>query len=177
MLNSTDVSLQNEASRTLSPSFSAETREPQSAIVEECVLPEQFFKGAVESASHWTGERRLLLAVLENAAESFLRHRHATTRRGKRLFREDKEWFWAKDRGDLFSFESICGHLSLDPDYIRRGLKRALQASADPIAEPQRATNSAQRRLNLVPVKAEEKKTDRGMPRETLQQLIYEIAA
>lgn len=177
MLNSTHTSLHNNANATVSAPFSAETDGSQTAVVEEFILPEQFFSAAAESSSRWSGERRLLFAVLQAAVESFLRHRQATTRRGKRLFSEDKEWFWAQDCDDLCSFASICGHLNLDPDYIRMGLKRAPHMPVNPLAEPQYTVSSVERRLSLVSVIVEEKSTDRGMPGETLQQLMHEIAA
>jgi hypothetical protein len=177
MLDNTQGSLQNNANITVSSSVSAETNESPAAMVDEIVLPEQFFSGAAESASRWSGERRLLFAVLQDAVESFLRHQHATSRRSKRLFGEDKEWFWTKDCYDLFSFESICVHLSLDPDYIRMGLKRALQVHANPLAQPQRTASRVEQHLSLIPVAAEEKGVYGGMPRETLEQLMHEIAA
>jgi hypothetical protein len=90
----------------------------------EMTLPEQFFRAANQSFAVWTGERRLLLAVLEEAAESFFRYRNATTRRGQRLFNETVEWFWDRDLEWLYSFETICQHLSLDAEYIRGGLQR-----------------------------------------------------
>lgn len=177
MLDNTQVSLQNNANITLSSSVSAKTNESSASIVDELVLPEQFFSVAAESASRWSGERRLLFAVLQDAVESFLRHRHATSQRSKRLFGEDKEWFWTKDRDDVFSFESICGHLNLDPDYIRMGLKRALQVPANLLAETQRTASPVERHISIAPVAAEEKGANRSMPGETLAQLMHEIAA
>jgi hypothetical protein len=91
---------------------------------EEVLTPEQFFPLAKDSAAAWSGERRLLLAVLQDAVESFFRYRKDPTRRGRRLFRETHEWFWSTDRQWLCSFESICDNLHLDANYIRRGLKR-----------------------------------------------------
>lgn len=69
-------------------------------------------------------ERRLVLAILEEAVRSYQRYAFATNRRGRRLFWETAEWFDA--RGDLwiFSFENICHALDLDPDNIRTGLER-----------------------------------------------------
>lgn len=90
----------------------------------EMTLPEQFFRTANQSFAVWTGERRLLFAVLEEAVESFFRYRNATTRRGQRLFRETVEWFWEHDQKWLYSLETICQHLDLDAEYIRGGLQR-----------------------------------------------------
>lgn len=147
------------------------------SLVEELVFPEQFFTRAVESASHWTGERRLLLAVLQEAVDSFLRHRNATTRRGKRLFREDKEWFWAKDRDELLSFESICGHLNLDPDYIRLGLTRALQETAQPVSLPQHEAGRPVRQVSLVPGITGGENRDQPLSQNACDALVHEVAA
>ncbi len=99
---------------------------------EEALAPEQVFSPAADAARHWTGERRLLLAVLRHAVEEFLRHRHARTTRGKRLFRETRDWFWSREQNRLCAFETICAYLQLDADYIRRGLRRLLDTSASP---------------------------------------------
>jgi len=68
-----------------------------------------------------------MLAVLQEAVMSYLKYAPSTTHRGKRLFAETKAWFWSNDQHYLFSFETICGHLQLDPDYIRRGLEKRLR--------------------------------------------------
>jgi hypothetical protein len=95
------------------------------------VLPEQFFRPGGASHAVWTGERRLLLAVLEEALESFFRYRNTTTRRGQRLFNETIEWFWDRDQEWLYSFETICQHLDLDAEYIRGGLQRLYETETD----------------------------------------------
>ncbi len=89
----------------------------------ERLLPEQYFVPAWESAVVWTGERRLLCAVLQEAVHTFLTYRDARTARGQRLFREAQAWFWSEERDKLYAFENICLHLQLDPDYTRRGLQ------------------------------------------------------
>src|SRR5262249_1007888 len=93
-------------------------------FIDEPILLKQFLTPSYGSRRLWTGERRLLLGVLEEAVRSFFRYRSARSRRGKQLFREIQEWLWSKDRHWLYSFESICTHLQLDPDYLRRGLQR-----------------------------------------------------
>ena len=90
----------------------------------EVFLPEQLFVPALESAAVWTGERRLLLAVLQEAVHTFLTYRDVVTQRRQRLFHEVQAWFWSEQSDWLYAFESICSHLHLDPDYIRRGLQR-----------------------------------------------------
>ena len=129
------------------PAF-RESRKALEPMPEEVMTPEQFFMPADRTAIAWTGERRLLLAVLENAVASFLRYGNSQTKRGKRLFREDEAWFMSSDQSWGCSFESICAQLNLDPDYIRRGLKQLPTSATVPqsatlnrFAKPRQVTN------------------------------------
>jgi hypothetical protein len=70
------------------------------------------------------GEERLMLAVLENATEDFQKYVLANDKRGKELFEEAEAWILETNSPSFFSFENICEHLQLDPDYVRRGFMR-----------------------------------------------------
>jgi hypothetical protein len=100
------------------------------------LLPEQFFSPGTQSFAIWTGERRLLLAVLEDAVNSLLKYRVAQSRRGRRLFAETLDWFWSREQRWLYSFESICRHLNLDADYIRGGLSRIIMQDETVVEHP-----------------------------------------
>jgi len=80
----------------------------------------------VQFANHDTNraEKRLMLAVLEEAVFTFQRNLHATRRRGQREFREADEWIQSTDTSWPFAFESVCHTLELDPEYLRGGLER-----------------------------------------------------
>lgn len=108
------------------------------------VLPDQFYTPAKESHERWTGERGLMLAVLQEAVQSYLKYSQATTQRGRRLFSETQAWFQNQDQDYLFSFENICGHLQLDPSYIRRGL----ESRSQPKRSPQEAVRATYRRAS-----------------------------
>jgi hypothetical protein len=114
---------------------------------EEVLTPEQFFPLALDSAASWSGERKLLLAVLQDAVASFFHYRQDPTTRDRRLFRETHEWLWSTDRQWLCSFESICDNLHLDADYIRRGLKLYY----DPVAFSSTPPPVQRRRIRRVP--------------------------
>ncbi len=86
-------------------------------------LPEQFFT-AGQSTSLWTGERRLMFAVLQDAVACWFRYRQARTDYGREVFREIRDWFWDTEQEWLFGFESICSHLDLNAEYCRRKLMR-----------------------------------------------------
>jgi hypothetical protein len=69
-------------------------------------------------------ECQLLWAVLEHAVEDYLKYATATSRRGKRLFREAEAWLMQDDPTWLCSFVNICDILGMDPDHLRTGLRR-----------------------------------------------------
>ena len=74
-----------------------------------------------------SGELRLLWAVLEDAIACYLRSGAHLSAGMRVLFREAKDWIEAKEEEDLCSFVGICGALQIDPDYLRRGLRRRVQ--------------------------------------------------
>jgi hypothetical protein len=83
---------------------------------EVCVRYEAVYRRA-EPAS---GERRLLLAVLEDGIRTFLKHAQATHGRGFNLRREAFVWLTAGDRRDVFAFENICEALGIDASRLRQ---------------------------------------------------------
>jgi hypothetical protein len=104
--------------------FPAHLTKRELDFIDEPLLPVQFLVPSRESLKMWSGARRLLFGVLEEAVRSFAQYQGDRTSRGKQLFRETCEWFWSTDRQWLYSFENICEHLHLDPDYLRQGLQR-----------------------------------------------------
>lgn len=70
------------------------------------------------------GEKRLMLALLENAIEDFQKYALANDKARKELFQEAEEWFLAVDNDSLFSFENICEYLQINSNYLRQGLLR-----------------------------------------------------
>ena len=92
-------------------------------------------------------ERRLVLAILEEAVRSYQHYAFATNRRGRRLFGETCEWFDSQDNTWIFSFENICYALDLDPDHIREGLARWRQEQARrrPVAATQHTSAAVYR--------------------------------
>ena len=93
----------------------------------EVILPAQLM-GDVKALDE--PERRLRLAVLEDAIRYFQRYIHATDRRGRTLYEDAVDWFASPDRSDSFSFENVCDALGFDADYIRGGLRRWQDAEA-----------------------------------------------
>jgi len=67
------------------------------------------------------GERRLMLAVLIDAIQSYTRHRtRVSPLSGYHEWRRERAWFQADEPSNPFSFSSICAALGLNSDYVRR---------------------------------------------------------
>ncbi|MGH7929710.1 MAG: hypothetical protein ACREQV_18160 [Candidatus Binatia bacterium] len=69
-------------------------------------------------------EKKLMLAILEDAVNCFQENVLAESGKGNKLFDEAQEWF-LEGRGDwIFSFRNVCELLALNPEYLRGGLMR-----------------------------------------------------
>src|SRR3982750_2267192 len=89
----------------------------------DILLPNQYF-AAFRRGRAVEGERRLMLAVLEDAVDSYRKHVGACDPREQACFLEAKEWFSSDDRTWLFAFENICDVLEMNADYLRTGLDK-----------------------------------------------------
>lgn len=84
------------------------------------ILPSQLYtSGCGERAR---GERRLILAILEDAVGCYQKYLLARDNRGRRLFRDAEQWLGSSSREMMFSFENICDILGLDAQYMREQL-------------------------------------------------------
>lgn len=81
------------------------------------VLPTQFFAEVHTPAS---GEKRLLLAVLERAISDLCNIRPSQSSVRDRV--EARQWVESRDESSPYSFIRICEALGLDPDVLRRGI-------------------------------------------------------
>ena len=70
-------------------------------------------------------ERRLMIAVLEDAINCVTKYRVATDGPSRRLFDEEQQWLFSKETRWPYSFECICDFLDLDADAVRQGLRLA----------------------------------------------------
>lgn len=91
-------------------------RAPSAFFVDGLVLPSQAF--CRRRNAQWEGERRLLLAILEDAIQSFCKD---SLRRSK-TNHEAEEWLFSDDRSWYFAFANICDILELDIAAVRRVL-------------------------------------------------------
>lgn len=91
----------------------------------EAILPTQFW--AAQRSERGAPERRLMLAVLQDALLTLAAHARRGTRQSRRIAAEVRGWFDSDSRSHPFAFGAICDVLGLDVSYIRGGLGR-LQA-------------------------------------------------
>jgi hypothetical protein len=103
------------------------------------VLPVQLGRHLAPDASI-VPEKRLLLAVLEEAVVTLQRYATDSGRRGRRLFREAEEWLRSDDVCWPCSFRNICDALGFDATGLRQGLWRwcDLQRAGGPTLIPHR---------------------------------------
>lgn len=119
----------------------------------DTLLPAQYFE-TYRRKTHLEPEKRLMLAVLEDAVACFQKCIFARDGRGKNLFWEAEEWISEQNNDWLFSFENICDVLGFNPQYVRHGLMRWKQnkLAERPRARVYRLTPRRERRRSGVAV-------------------------
>lgn len=88
----------------------------------DTLLPSQFFD-RIRRRAWFDGERRLMVAILEDAVEVYRKQAGARDRKRRQLFVDAEAWIESDDRGWIFSFENICDVLGVDAGYLRKGLR------------------------------------------------------
>jgi hypothetical protein len=66
-------------------------------------------------------EKRLMLAILEDAIDCLQNNVLAQSLKSRRLFQEAVKWIVEVDADWVFSFENVCDALALNPAYVRQG--------------------------------------------------------
>ena len=102
----------------------------------DTLLPAQYLE-TFRRKAHWEPEKRLMLAMLEDAIACFQKYLLARDGKGKGMFREAEEWILEEESDWLFSFENVCATLGFNPQYVRQGLMRwkATKLQAQPKAK------------------------------------------
>ena len=98
-------------------------------FVPDTMLPSQYFD-RMARRTEYEGERRLMIAVLEDAVDVYRKLAGARDARRQQLFRDAEEWIESDDRAWIFSFQNICDVLAIEAEYLRRGL-RAIKEQAE----------------------------------------------
>ncbi len=98
------------------------TEERSAAEIDlDILVPSQFFDRRQAEGSAQP-EKRLMLAVMEDAIATFQKSVPGANRRQRRLLRETEEWIQSSNTSWPFSFENICAAVNIEADYLRTGL-------------------------------------------------------
>ena len=89
----------------------------------DTLMPSQYFD-RFGSDSAFQPEKRLMLAVLEEAIATFQKHVSSEDRRSLRLVEEVESWTVGSESDWPFSFDNVCSALDLEPEYLRTGMAR-----------------------------------------------------
>lgn len=93
----------------------------------ECMLPAQFF--ARRSSALVEGEMRLLIAVLEDAINTFVRCMTPGNHRQREELREVEAWFEGRGQSGLFACENVCDVLGVEAGRLREWVRSLRDAS------------------------------------------------
>src|SRR2546425_12520451 len=139
--DSAAVEVERKAAAAIEP---ARDRNPEALadlFAPDIILPEQFVAGA-RSDSYVSGEKALMLAVLEDGIRCFQEHLRNPRSNPRLLSQQAEEWIRAVDYEWPFSFQNVCETLGINPESLRGALlawkaKRlsALEAGTAPHAK------------------------------------------
>ncbi len=117
----------------------------------DTLLPIQYFE-AMRKKHLLEGEKRLILSVLEDAVECYMKCIDSATNKGQRLFREAEEWINLEDKRWVFSFDNVCEMLDINPEYMRAGLRRWKERKIEAMARLAAQAAEQQAAAVAVPV-------------------------
>jgi hypothetical protein len=86
------------------------------------LLPSQYYD-RVAGGRAPSGEFKLFFAILEDALRSYVRAKDCRSAAKRAEFLDAQVWFHTRGAPHLFSFESICSFLGIDPSWLRERLE------------------------------------------------------
>src|SRR5438309_746898 len=92
----------------------------------DVILPSQYFELQTQRCQ-LDGEKRLMLAVLEDAVQCYLHNLNAKGHRKLAVFNEARDWMRAKSASGPFAFETICDVLGIEANLLRGALEKRRQ--------------------------------------------------
>lgn len=115
------------------------------SVATDYVMPSQFFNATTETGSFWNSERRLMYACLEDALNQVRLGKSPQVRK-QHLAQESVAWIMSDDCTWPFAFLTICHHLHIEPDNIRRYVRLFLSSDI-----PMTKTRATARNKGLNP--------------------------
>ncbi len=86
------------------------------------LLPVQYYERVARGRTT-TGEFKVFFAILEDALRCYVRSKACRSRARRAEFLDAKAWFHDFGPPYVFSFESTCTFLDIDPQWLRARLK------------------------------------------------------
>ena len=116
----------------------------------DTILPTQFYS-IFKNSQYREPERRLMVAILEDAVSCLSTDLHRCNPRQRKQYEEAKAWVAADDESEwIFSFKNICEVLGMNPNYLRRGLIRPVTGSRTRSSSATVTTRRTARNLRSV---------------------------
>ncbi len=119
--DSAAVEVERKAAAAIEPARDRNLEALADLFAPDIILPEQFVEG-VRSDSYVSGEKALMLAVLEDGIRCFQEHLRNPRSNPRLLSRQAEEWIRAVDYDWPFSFNNVCETLGIDPSALRTTL-------------------------------------------------------
>ena len=91
----------------------------------------QQYLSTFHRSEHLEPEKALVAAILEDAIHECRKYRHARDTQGKERFHVAEGWILDDSDNWIFAFRNVCELLSLDPAYVRRGLRKTIGKTGD----------------------------------------------
>jgi hypothetical protein len=114
----------HEISKATAGSRDLDVVERLASLFEPDRLAQAQFFGNFRRKTLIEPEKKLTLAILEDAINCFQDNVLVESGKGKKLFADAQEWILAEGSDWIFSFRNVCELLAIDPDYLRGGLMR-----------------------------------------------------
>jgi hypothetical protein len=109
----------------------------------DVILPEQFYEPQ-NGLEHISGEKALMLAVLEDGIRCFQEHLKNPRVRPRLLARQAEKWIRSPDWDWPFSFNNVCESLALNPECLRARLL-APRENGEPTPKPRPSSHRVYR--------------------------------
>ncbi len=93
----------------------------------DVLAPDQYLT-VFSRSSNLAPEQELMLAILADAIECILKYCDEPVPVPSRLFQEARDWIFAQEDREPFSFLNVCEMLRFDPGYLRRGVQAKIDA-------------------------------------------------
>ena len=87
----------------------------------DTLLPDQYLE-TFRRKLHLEPEKKLMLAVLEDAIACYQKYLSAKDGKARLLFQETEDWIRDENADWFFSFGNVCETLGFEPAYLRQGL-------------------------------------------------------